>query len=203
MFGRMDPRFAPEECERLEHYLSERRYLVTRGELGPGDVVPSPAKLQTLIGSTRPLEFDVAFGKNSELKMQLSNTLGFSGTVRLIVDGIYLQLIGKRQDHEGILRAGTNDAVLIPLRRIANVETDANKVRFEYRTPEDDGVNAITLQLLDESRAKALAAILPKLKHQDFTPQLKNNEQFITRVSARSTNRSLLTASSASICWFS
>jgi uncharacterized YccA/Bax inhibitor family protein len=39
MFGRLDPRYAPDECTRLAKYLTTRGYVVTPGELGPGSAV--------------------------------------------------------------------------------------------------------------------------------------------------------------------
>lgn len=39
MFGRMDPRYAPEECARLGKYLAARGYIVTPGEVGPGSAI--------------------------------------------------------------------------------------------------------------------------------------------------------------------
>jgi hypothetical protein len=36
MFGRMDPRYAPEECKRVATFLSERDYIVTERDTGPG-----------------------------------------------------------------------------------------------------------------------------------------------------------------------
>jgi rhomboid protease GluP len=48
------------------------------------------------------------------------------------------------------------------------------------------------VQLLDDAKAAALAAILPQSISPGFTPQSKHNEQFISRVNA-SANRPLLT----------
>lgn len=36
MYGRMDPRYAPDNCARLGKYLTSRGYVVTPGETGPG-----------------------------------------------------------------------------------------------------------------------------------------------------------------------
>ena len=40
MFGRLDPRYAPEECARLAAFLNERGFMVTPGTTGPGSAVP-------------------------------------------------------------------------------------------------------------------------------------------------------------------
>jgi hypothetical protein len=65
MFGRLDPRYAPEECARLGKRLTELGYLVTPGDFGPGSAQPSAAKLKALIGTSQPFESAVEFGKVS------------------------------------------------------------------------------------------------------------------------------------------
>jgi uncharacterized YccA/Bax inhibitor family protein len=59
MFGRLDPRYAPAECARLGKYLTERGYVVTQGETGPGLAVPGPAKLRTLLDTSHPVSAGV------------------------------------------------------------------------------------------------------------------------------------------------
>jgi hypothetical protein len=91
MFGRMDRRYAPAECARLGKYLTDHGYIVTEGDLGPGSAVPSSVKVQELIGSSQPLEWNVDFDNTSQLSNRLrgalaQNEFGFvgSGTVQIM-----------------------------------------------------------------------------------------------------------------------
>src|SRR5271156_6091838 len=82
MFGRLDPRYAPTECARLGKYLTDHGYSVTEGSTGPGIAVPSPAKLQSLIGASQPLEWKVDFGSATR-SLGLGpaqNSFGFVGS---------------------------------------------------------------------------------------------------------------------------
>jgi uncharacterized YccA/Bax inhibitor family protein len=60
MFGRLDPRYAPDECARLGRFLAERGYIVTQGGTGPGSATPGPAKLRALLDTSRPAGVGVA-----------------------------------------------------------------------------------------------------------------------------------------------
>lgn len=63
MFGRMDSRWVPVYCARLQEFLVDSGYIVRDGGgVRPGSAAPSPDKLQTLIGSLQPIESKVSFG---------------------------------------------------------------------------------------------------------------------------------------------
>jgi hypothetical protein len=97
-FGRMDPRYAPAECARVAAFLSEHGYIVTQGQVGPGSAQPSPAKMQALIGSSRPIDFEVDFGQGANpfsLSTPTHNDLGFIGTGTLMLNGVSILLSGK------------------------------------------------------------------------------------------------------------
>src|SRR5579863_712332 len=92
MFGRLDPRFAPEECARLGRRLTELGYVVTAGGTGPGYAEPSRAKLRELIGSAEAFERDVEFGKHPGVFGHLEpthNDLGFVGVGKLRANGVF------------------------------------------------------------------------------------------------------------------
>jgi membrane associated rhomboid family serine protease len=188
MFERLDPRYAPEECERLGTRLSELGYIVTQGETGPGSVQPSPTKLQALIGSSRPFECEVHFGDGTGPASYLQpahNSLGFVGPGKLWIDGINVYLTGESRPRQSILPWQSPYQVQIPTRRIVNVESLGRLVRFEYSSEEAD-LEAITLQVVDDSVAAALIANLPKAKTRNFRPQLTANVEFEARLIARS-----------------
>jgi hypothetical protein len=95
MFGRLDPRYAPAECARLGKYLTDQGYIVADGTTGPGSAVPSSAKLQTLIGSPQPIEWNVDFGNSTRslgLLGPAQNDFGFVGSGTVQTDGISLWL---------------------------------------------------------------------------------------------------------------
>jgi hypothetical protein len=99
VWGRIDPRSAPINCARLKELLVERGYIVQGGTLLPGSATPSPAKLQALIGSDRPISCEVTFGGTSGLFGWLApayNAFGLVGSGRLTADGVHVQLSGKR-----------------------------------------------------------------------------------------------------------
>jgi hypothetical protein len=105
MFSRTDPRAAPVNYARLKELLVERGYIVREGGLGPGSAVPSPEKLQLLIGSARPFECKVAFGQKAGIFSALEPShdgfnFGNSGT--LSADGIHLRLSGRRAGLPGL-----------------------------------------------------------------------------------------------------
>jgi hypothetical protein len=180
MFRRMDPRYAPEECKRLATFLSERDYLVTEGDTGPGFAVPSPGKLQILIGSSRPIECDVDFGNTAGPAGWLGpthNVFGFVGPGTLQADGVYVYLSGQIGPQKGLFPSLSQQQVQLPCRKIVNVEARDGLIRFEYGGGEfEDG--AITLRLSDASLAERLIAALSKEKTKDFRSQINANAEF-------------------------
>ena len=188
IFGRLDPRFAPQECARLGQYLSELGYIVTHGRTGPGLAQPSIAKLQRLIGSSQPFESAVEFGKISGPLSYLGpahNELGLLGSGKLWTDGIYVYLSGRVGARRAVVPSLAQQEIQLPVRYIANVESQGRWVRFEYRT-EDQDPGALALQLPDDSAAAALAAILPKTRTPAFRPQIEASAEFAGRLLARS-----------------
>jgi len=179
MFGRLDPRFAPDECARLGKLLAERGYIVTQGDTGPGSVQPSARKLQELIGSSHPYEFNVEFGRSTtpmSLLEPTRNDLGFVGSGTLRADGICVYLFGQLGPGRGV-PSRSHAQLQIPTRRITNVELQGRLVRFEYDSDELDH-GPITLQLENDSAAATLITVLPKTRTKSFRPQLKTTLEF-------------------------
>jgi rhomboid protease GluP len=184
MFGRMDPRYAPAECARLGKYLTDHGYLVTAGALEPGSAVPSPAKLQELIGSSQPIEWNVEFDnttKASGLLRLASNEFGFVGSGTVQTDGISLWLSGQVSDR-GSLR---DEYTQLSCQKIANVESDGRLVRFGYNVDEVE-TDSMCLWLADNSAAEKFVAILPKRRTRDFRPQAKTDAEFGAKLIAQS-----------------
>lgn len=173
MFGRLDPRYAPAECTRLGKYLSERGYIVTDGTTGSGSATPSPEKMQTLIGLTSPFECKVEFGPTGSFfgfAGALRNGIGFIGSGTLVCDGVYVWLSGRLAGRYGTPSLLEENAQL-PLRQIANVESDGRVVRFEYNVDDSQGPS-ISLWLADATTAARLVRVLPKRRTKDFHPSL-------------------------------
>ena len=188
MFGRMDPRYAPQECKRLATFLSERGYIVTEGDTGPGFAVPSPGKLQTLVGASRPIECDVDFGKTAGPAGWLGpthNDFGFVGPGTLQTDGLYVYLSGQVAPRKVLFASLYRKQVQFPYRKITNVESRDGLIRFEYGGGEfADG--AITLRLRDPSIAERLIAALPKETTNGFRSQISANTEFRRRLMGKS-----------------
>jgi rhomboid protease GluP len=189
MFGRMDPRFAPEECGRLAKFLRERDYIVTEGDTGPGFAVPSPGQLKILIGSSRPIECDVDFGKVAGPAGWMGpthNDFGFAGPGTLQTDGLSVYLSGQVGAQNGLFPSLSQQQVQLPFRKIVNVESRDGLIRFEYSGGEfEDG--AITLRLSDASVAERLIAALPKERTKDFRSQINANAEFQRHLVDKST----------------
>jgi membrane associated rhomboid family serine protease len=185
LFGRMDPRWVPSDQARLKVLLIERGYIVQGDGLGPGRAVPSPAKMQTLIGSNRPIEYSVAFDQSSGIFSSLErarNGLGFIGAGILKADGVCMWLSGRSA---GLLGSIFTRRVPLMWRRIVNVESDDNVLHFVYHD-EASVDRAITLWLPDRAAAERLATILPKARTSDFSPQIKAHAEFERAVIAQS-----------------
>jgi rhomboid protease GluP len=187
MFGRLDPRYAPAECARLGKYLTGQGYIVTDGSTGPGSAVPSPAKLQALIGSPQPIEWKVDFGKLAGSLGMLGpaqNEFGFVGPGTMQTDGISVWLCG-RISSGGSLPSLRQKNTQLTCQTIANVESDGRLVRFGYNVTQLEG-DSISLWLPDSSAAEKLVAILPKRRTKEFRPQAKADAEFASRLIAQS-----------------
>jgi hypothetical protein len=174
MFGRLDPRWAPEECARLAKFLTEHGYIVTDGTTGPGSAVPGTAKLQELIGLSSPFECPVDFGPTAGLFSYLGesrNSIGFIGSGTLVCDGLNVWISGRLAGSRGLPSLYQENAQLA-YRQIANVESFDRVVRFEYNVEDDVASDAIYLWLADATTASHLVRILPKRKTKDFRPRL-------------------------------
>jgi rhomboid protease GluP len=186
MYARLDPRYARDECTRLGNHLIKLGYVITAGDTGPGFAEPSPAKLQTLIGSSRPFECGVEFGKASGASSYLEqthNNFRFRGSGNLRTDGICVYLSGQAGARLSFFPS--QDQVELPWRQIGDVEQQGSLVRFAYGGGEvEDG--AITLRLSDDTAAAALVAVLPKTRTEGYRPQIKENANFETRLIAQS-----------------
>lgn len=187
MFGRLDPRYAPAECARLGKYLTDQGYIVTCGTTGPGSAVPSSAKLQTLIGSSQPIEWNVDFGNSTRslgLLGPAQNDFGFVGSGTMQADGISLWLSGQVSTG-GALSSLRQEQTQLSCQKIANVESDGRLVRFGYNVDEVED-DSICLWLADNSAAEKLVAILPKRRTKDFRPQVKADAEFGAKLIAQS-----------------
>jgi rhomboid protease GluP len=186
MFGRLDPRYAPAECTRLAKYLADQGYIVTEGGTGPGSAVPSPAKLETLIGSSQPIEWEVDFGNTARTfgLGPAQNGFGFVGSGTMQTDGISVWLSG-RVSRGGSLPSLVEENTQLSCRQIANVESEDRLVRFGYNVADEED-DSISLWLSDKSAAEKLVAILPKRRTKEFRSQIKADAQFATRLIAQS-----------------
>jgi rhomboid protease GluP len=186
MFGRLDPRYAPAECARLGKYLTEHDYIVTDGSTGPGSAIPSPAKLQALIGSPQPIKWKVDFGDTirSFGLGPAQNGFGFVGLGTMQTDGISLWLSG-HVSRGSSLPSPVEENTQLSFRQIANVESEGRSVRFGYNVDEEED-DSICLWLADKSAADKLVAILPKRRTKEFRSQIKTDAQFATRLIAQS-----------------
>ena len=188
MFERTDPRWAPVNSRRLKELLVERGYIVRDGRLGPGSAVPSPEKLQSLIGSTSPFECKVAFDQKVGPFRRLEpshNDFDFGDSGTLAADGIHLRLSGRRAGLPGLFGSLFQRQVQLNWRGIIDVESDENVVHLAYHTP-DAADRAITLWLPDHSAAERLATVLPKGRTADFRPELKVHADFERNIIAQS-----------------
>lgn len=174
MFGRMDPRYAPAECEQLGQHLRKLGYCVTEGGTEPGVASPSPAMILAKIGSEDPIEFNIEFG---DLKQPLSawampsNGIGFVGTGTLVTDGFSLHLSGHVFSPGEYQPSLFQENAELFFGDIANVESRGRLVRFEFNC-EDASPDSICLWMEDSLAAGRLVRILPKRRTKDFKPRL-------------------------------
>jgi rhomboid protease GluP len=177
VWGRIDPRSAPINCARLKELLVERGYIVQDGTLLPGTATPSPAKLEALIGSDRPISCEVTFGETCGLFGWLEpahNAFGLVGSGTLTADGVHVWLSGRRA---GLFGSVFKRNVEFTWNGISDVESDGNVVHFTYRAYlATEG--AITLWFSDQAAAQRLAAVLPKERSAEFHPQLQPRVEF-------------------------
>jgi hypothetical protein len=188
MFSRTDPRWAPVNYARLKELLIERGYVVGDGGLGPGSAVPSAEKLQSLIGSARPIECKVTFGQTTGLFRWFEpshNDFDFADSGTLVADGIHLRLSGRRAGLPGLFGTLFERNVQLNWRGIVDVESDGNVVHLACHTAESPD-RAITLWLPDRSAAERLVAALPNERTADFRPQLKVHADFGRNLIAQS-----------------
>jgi rhomboid protease GluP len=186
IFGRLDPRYAPAESARLGKYLTDHGYIVTEGSTGPGSAIPSPAKLQALIGAPQPIEWKVDFG-NATRSLGLGpaqNSFGFVGSGTMLTDGISVWLSG-RVSRGNSLASPVEENAQLSCQQIANVESEGRFVRFGYNVAEEED-DSICLWLADKSAADKLVAILPKRQTKEFRSQIKADAAFAARLIAQS-----------------
>jgi len=184
MFGRMDRRYAPSECARLGRYLTDHGYVVTDGDLGPGSAVPSSAKLQELIGSSQPIEWNVEFTNTTQALGSLTlatNDFGFVGSGTVRTDGISLWLSGQVSDSRSL----RDEYTQLSCQKIANVESDGRLVRFGYNVDEVE-TDSLCLWLADNSAVERFVAVLPKRRTKAFRPQAKADAEFGPKLLAQS-----------------
>jgi len=164
MFGRMDPRYAPANCARLKEFLVERGYIVHDGGLGPGSAVPSPEKLQALIGSVHPLECRVSFGQTTGLFGWLEpahNDFRLVGSGTLEADGIHVRISGRRAGMLSLSPSLFRREEELSWRGIVDVESDECAVHFVYLA-KDSPNRAITLWFSDRSGRAATCSNTPE-----------------------------------------
>jgi hypothetical protein len=153
--------------------LTVRGYIVTDGTTSPGSATPSPEKMQTLIGLTGPFECKVEFGPTGSFfgfAGALPNSIRFIGPGTLVCDGVYVWLSGRLAGRYGTPSLLEENAQL-PLRQIANVESDGRVVRFQFNVEDAEG-STMTLWLADATAAARLVRVLPKRRTNEFQPRL-------------------------------
>jgi rhomboid protease GluP len=189
MFSRIDPRFAPINAERLKTLLIQKGYVIYDDDWGPGTAVPSPAKLQSLIGSPQPVQFEVKFSENTGLFRGLEpahNDFGFIGSGSVKADAAILSISGRRLGIAfGFIGSFVPQRTDLNRKCITDVESDSNAVHIVYR-PQGENSKAITLYLPDPPAAQRLSATLPQARSSDFKPQLKEQLEFERRLIAQS-----------------
>ena len=187
MFGRLDPRYAKAECARLGEYLTDLGYIVMDGSTGPGSAIPSPAKMQALIGSPQRIEWKVDFGNKrrpSALGLgPAQNSFGFVGSGTMQTDGISVWLSGRVS--RGSSFTSLEENTQLSCQQIANVESEGPLVRFGYNVDEEED-DSICLWLSDKSAADKLVALLPKRRTKGFRSQIQADAQFAAKLIAQS-----------------
>ncbi len=189
MFSRLDPRFAPAECERLAKYLADRGYIVTEGSTGPGSAVPSPGKFESLTGAASPIKCAVNFGQSAGPFRRFEpahNDFNFVGAGTLEANGVEVQLSGRLAGAlPGILGSFSRRTSRLLWQNIVNVECAESVVYFDYHSAGTSN-RGITLWLADSATAEQIVAILPKERTADFRPQLKVHADFERNLIAQS-----------------
>lgn len=185
MFSRIDPRFAPINAGRLKALLIQKGYVIYDEVVGPGTAVPSPAKLQTLIGSPQPVQFPVKFSENTGLFHGLEpahNDFGLIGSGSVTADETMLSISGRKLGMTfGLIGSFVPRRTELNRKCIVDVESESNAVHVVYR-PQGQSSKAITLYLPDASAAHRLSATLPQARSPDFRPQLKEQLDFERRL---------------------
>jgi rhomboid protease GluP len=180
VFSRIDPRFSAERAAKVKELLIQRGYVVHDGIMGPGSVVPSPEKLQELIGSPRLIECSVTYGPTGGLLDRFRpalNDFGLTGSGTLTFDGIHLMLSGPRSSPWLGFLVAWSSCLEIARRRIVDVELQDTAIHLVERMPDSDDRH-ISLWLPDRDTAERLVNVLPKDRSTSFQPQLPARATF-------------------------
>ena len=188
MFSRLDPRFAPAECERLAKYLADRGYIVTEGSTGRAPQCPHQ-EVESLTGAASPIKCAVNFGQSTGPFRRFEpahNDFNFVGAGTLEANGVEVQLSGRLAGAlPGILGSFSRRTSRLLWQNIVNVECAESVVYFDYHSAGTSN-RGITLWLADSATAEQIVAILPKERTADFRPQLKVHADFERNLIAQS-----------------
>lgn len=188
LFERLDPRWSSVQCAQIKEILVARGFLVRDGDLGPGIAAPSPAKLETLVGSATPIIYPARFDQNEGPFRRLApaqNDLRLVGSGVLVHDGVFLRLSSSRfPASRRFLHALFRRTVDLRVDRIWNVEIENNIIHLESRSAERL-TETVTIWLADHASAAHIADLLPKEKAANFQPQLRRRLAFTQELLAR------------------
>lgn len=188
LFERLDPRWSSVQCAQIKEILVARGFLVKDGDLGPGITAPSPAKLETLLGSRTAISYPARFDQNEgpfRLLAPAQNDLRLVGSGALSYDGVFLRLSSSRfPTSRRILNALFRRTVDLRVDRIWNVEVANNILHLESRSAERL-TETVTIWLADDASAERIATLLPQEKVPDFQPQLRGRLEFAQALIAR------------------
>jgi membrane associated rhomboid family serine protease len=188
LFERLDPRWSSVQCAQIKEILVARGFLVKDGDLGPGITAPSPAKLETLVGSRTAVTYPARFDQNEgpfRVLASAQNDLRLVGSGMLRCDGVFLRLSSSRFPSSWrLLNSPFRRTVDLRVDRIWNVETENSIIHLDSRSAEAL-TETVTIWLADDASAARIAALLPKDKAPDFQPRLRRRLEFAQELIAR------------------
>ena len=145
MYGRVDPSRAPALSSQVKDLLIKRGFIISDGDVGSEhEILPSPEKLQKLIGVNTPITTKVFFGNVPGALGWLQparNDFNLVDDGMLEGDGIYLTMVGPRNGIPlRIRKTRFQRGIRLNWRRIVDVENQGNALRIGYQVPGDPDV---------------------------------------------------------------
>lgn len=182
MYGRLDPSRAPALSSQVKDLLIKRGFIISGGDIGSEhEILPSREKLQKLIGVNTPITTNVFFGDVPGTLGWLQparNDFNLVGDGMLQADGIYLTMVGPRSGIPlAIRKTKFQKGIKLNWRRIVDVENHGNAIRIGYQVPGDPDVG-INVWFPNHIVAAQIADVLPKIKTQQFQPQLSMEMEY-------------------------